>query len=287
MPDDEATTETSGERRARSRARLERARTPRRAWVIARSLVRFSVAALVLVSALVGFQRVERFLIRDPRFVLAAPPDDGAASPNLHLEGLHYASRVRVQAIFEPDFGRSLYLLPLDRRRQQLIEKVDWIRDASIIRVWPDQLTVRLTERSPVAFVMLPAREDTEESALIDESGVILPVPSRTRFDLPVLLGIKSNAPREVRQKGVYRMRQFLKAVGPQGGKISEIDVGDRDNLKATVERDGRTVTLVLGDRNYGQRMQNFIRNYAEIQKRLPHADTLDLRLEDRITVVN
>ena len=44
-------------------------------------------------------------------------------------------------------------------------------------------------------------------------------------------------------------------------------------------------VTLLLGDRNYALRYQNFCESYSEIQRQLPDAATLDLRLEDRITV--
>jgi hypothetical protein len=56
--------------------------------------------------------------------------------------------------------------------------------------------------------------------------------------------------------------------------------------LKVTVPYDGRAETLLLGDHNFALRYQNFVRNYPEIKRRLPGAATLDLRLEDRITVV-
>jgi hypothetical protein len=42
----------------------------------------------------------------------------------------------------------------------------------------------------------------------------------------------------------------------------------------------------LLGDRDFAQRYQNFLNHYPEIKRRLPNAATLDLRLEDRITVV-
>ena len=59
----------------------------------------------------------------------------------------------------------------------------------------------------------------------------------------------------------------------------------------ATISRcpqpyDGRILTLLLGDRNFAVRYGNFLSHYAQIQQRLPGAAVLDLRLEDRITVV-
>ena len=49
---------------------------------------------------------------------------------------------------------------------------------------------------------------------------------------------------------------------------------------------EGRTVTLLLGDHNFALRHQNFVRYYAEIRKKMAGAAVLDLRVEDRITVV-
>jgi hypothetical protein len=67
---------------------------------------------------------------------------------------------------------------------------------------------------------------------------------------------------------------------------ISEIDVSDGDNLKVSQPYDGRSLTLLLGDRNFAARYGNFVSHYAQIQQRLPGAAVLDLRVEDRITVV-
>jgi hypothetical protein len=45
-------------------------------------------------------------------------------------------------------------------------------------------------------------------------------------------------------------------------------------------------VTLLLGDRHFQLRYQNFRNHIGEIKHKLPGASTLDMRLEDRITVV-
>ena len=53
--------------------------------------------------------------------------------------------------------GRSVYLIPLDERRATL-RTVDWVKDASVARVWPNRVVVRVAERKPVAFVTLGSR---------------------------------------------------------------------------------------------------------------------------------
>ncbi len=68
---------------------------------------------------------------------------------------------------------------------------------------------------------------------------------------------------------------------------ISEVDVSDRDNLKVTQPYDGRMVTLLLGDRNFAAALSEFPESLcARSSSGCPDAATLDLRLEDRITVV-
>ena len=69
--------------------------------------------------------------------------------------------------------------------------------------------------------------------------------------------------------------------------RVSEIDVTEPDNLKVTARADNRAVVLLLGDHNYARRFQNFLSHYPKIQERLSNATMLDMRLEDRITVVD
>ena len=199
----------------------------------------------------------------------------------IQLQGAAHASRRTIESVFADDLGRSVYLLPLADRRATL-RTVDWVKDASVARVWPNRVMVRLTERRPVAFVTLaPSR-----FGLIDEDGVILP-PAADRFHLPVLRGVRASAPIADRRDRVQRMQRVLRELGDNAGKIAEVDVSDRDNLKVTQPYEGRMVTLLLGDQDFGVRYQNFVSHYGEIKQKLPGATTLDLRLEDRITVVD
>ena len=237
------------------------------------------IATVVLVISLFGWHQFEQFLIHDSRFAVNGP--DGAEDASaIQIQGSQHASRRAIEAAFADDMGRSLYMVPLDGRRATL-RTVDWVKDATVMRLWPNRVLVRVAERKPVAFVTLGG----SHYGLIDEDGVILP-PATDRFHLPVLKGVNARDPLSDRRDRVQRMLRLLRALGPNADKVAEVDVNDRDDLRVTQPYDNRMVTLLLGDQNFAVRYQNFLNHYAEIREKMPNATSLDLRLEDRITVV-
>jgi len=253
----------------------------------ARAILRYGLAVILacilLTSALYASQRIEQFLIRDPHFSLPGPQDYGLESPNLELSGIQYASRAQIVRVFAPDYGRSLYFFPLAVRRRALLA-VAWVHDATITRVWPNRIQVDVTERTPVAFVKLPA-DGMSRWALIDQEGVILDPPKKHVFRLPVLSGITTGESPDIRARRVRRMRRLIEELGPLADRISEVDASDLENLKIIEQVDGgRTVALLVGDQNFASRVRNFREHYPEIHRKLPQAVTFDLRLDDRIT---
>jgi len=249
-------------------------------------LVRYSAlgigACLVLAGAIYGSQQFEQFLIRDPRFFLPGPPDYGLESPNLEVHGVRYASRAQVLRVFEPDYGRSLYLFPMAARRKALLN-VRWVHDASVARIWPDRVVVQISERKPAAFLQLPA-DGIARWALIDDEGVILDPPAKASFHLPVLTGVLTGETAERRGVRVRRMQRLMRDLGPLADKVSEVDVADLDNLRITEQVGGGAVSLMMGDRNFASRLRNFLDSYPDIHRKMPQAASFDLRLDDRIT---
>ncbi len=256
-----------------------------------RATLRYGVAvASILLLAILGiwiFNRVDQFLAGDPRFQLRETSEDGVRNAGIQIEGARHASRPRILSVFAGDAGRSVYLVPLRDRRSQLLG-IDWVREASVSRVWPNRLQVRISERIPVAFVQLPDSGDPRQFrvALIDAGGVILDPPERARFTLPVLTGIRREQNREMRARRVKSTMRLISEVGKLAKNISEIDVADQENLKVVQQIEGQAVILWLGNSNYLSRMQNFLNHYPEIRRRLAQATTFDLRLDDRITAM-
>jgi cell division protein FtsQ len=267
-----------------SKAAEDRRARGRRVLRVMRLAVISAAAVVVLGGVIYASQRLEQFLIRDPRFTLAGPSDYGQPSPSLRIEGIGHASRWQIQRVFERDFGRSIFLFPLSERRRDMA-RVSWVRDSSIVRTWPNRVTVRIEERRPVAFVKIPFGQ-MARYALIDGDGIILEQPAKASFDLPLLSGVRSGDPVATRARQVHEMQAVLASIGQLANGISEIDVSDRDDVRVRQKMDDRSVLLMLGQENFSTRMQTFFDQYPAIHKRVPNASTFDLRIDDRITAV-
>lgn len=245
------------------------------------------VALLATAAAVVGaWLWLEQFLERSPQLRLASAPEIGQESPSLEVIGQQYARRESVLAVFEPDFGRSLYRVPIRQRRDEL-RRLEWVRDAAVSRIWPNRLRVVLTERTPVAFVVLPSRGTVVlRHSLIDAEGVIMEPPTGAHnFALPVMMGVRPAESQELRRRKVARMGELLRELHDVRDRIAEIDVTSVENLKVTLQAENRALVLLLGYEHFHDKVRNFLAHHAEIRERLPNATTIDLRLDGRIYV--
>lgn len=248
-----------------------------RFWL--RAALWLGVGASVALAA----REVRRFSVTDPHFVLAGPPPPGENTSAFTVEGIRHASRDRIVQVFRSDFGRSVFAVPLGERRRRLLA-VDWVADASVSRIWPNRLAVRIRERTPVAFASLPQPGFGSRIALIDADGVILEKPPRSKFSFPILTGLSEQQGERERGARVKLFLRLKQELGPMAQPVSEVDLASPDNLKITLPVEGTAVELHLGDRNLAWRCRNFLNHYAEIRKRSPQAAVFDLRLDDRIT---
>lgn len=243
---------------------------------------------VLMVMVLIAWHNIEQFLIKDSRFRIAEPEQFVGQSPNLVVEGIHYASTSQIRHLFREDFGRSVYLVPLAKRREQLLA-IDWVEDATVSKVWPQTVKVQIHERVPVAFVHLPpATEDgLWRYALVDRDGYILRPKVAAKFTLPVLLGVDESERIEDRRARVSRVLGMLKEVGNLRENISEVNVDDPNNLIVAERVEGGVVNLLMGDENFAERLQNFLNNYGEIHSKRPDVTAFDLRVDGVISTVH
>jgi len=235
--------------------------------------VAITVGGALFVSTAVAALRVRRYALLDPQFRLSHDHSDA-----LTVQGMQYAPRAKVQRVFAPDFGRSIFAVPLDERRRRLLA-IDWVEDASVSRIWPDRLAVRIRERRPVAFVFFRSGV-----LLIDAHGVLLDPPAKAQFTFPVLSGVREDESEAQRERRVRVLLQIEKELGPLARDLSEVNAADPDNIRIVSQVDQRALEFILGDGNFGRRYRSFLDHYPEIKRRSPEVKTFDLRLDDRIT---
>lgn len=238
-----------------------------------------------LLVGLLTWQRAERFLFEDQRFTLRPPAYGDKLSPDLRLTGLQRAQGAAVRGVFRADEGQSIFRIPLAERQRRLGE-IKWVRTATVSRVWPNRIDVRVEERTPVAFVQVASyrRDQPARVNLIDEDGELLPVIPGVDYALPVLTGVREDQQVAARGARVRLMRRVLSELGPHAKSVSEVNVCQETNIRLIYPMDGRAVHLVMGGELFRQRLERFLRYYPEIQKKMPEVIRLDLRLEDRIT---
>jgi len=176
-----------------------------------RLIGRICVWAVVVAALAFGARQVHAFLITDPRFRLE----------KLEIRGNVYTNLTRVQSVFGADFNRSVFEIPLAERRRHVLA-IDWVKTAAITRIWPDGIVVSVSERKPVAFAKLRVAGTMRHwLALIDEEGILLSVPRKVRFHLPVLSGVAEEQSDEDRRVRVETMEHLLADLGPQAKDIS------------------------------------------------------------------
>jgi cell division protein FtsQ len=225
------------------------------------------------VSTAMAGLKVRQFALTDPQFMLSRDHRDA-----LTIQGMSFTSRSKVLRVFSSDFGHSVFSVPLAERRRRLLA-IDWVEDASVSRIWPDRLIVRIHERTPVAFVFFRSGV-----LLIDSRGVLLDPPPQAQFAFPVLSGVKEDETEDQRRERVRCLARVQEELGSMAKDISEVNASDLDNVRIVAQMEHRAVELLMGDSNFGTRFQNFLSHYPEIEKHSPDAKRFDLRLDDRIT---
>lgn len=232
----------------------------------------FGISALVVFAVLAGAGwLVHEFLRTDPRFRIAG-------SDQVQVESNQQVTADSVRQIFGEDIGRNLFFIPI-RERQQQLESLPWVEHASVERLLPNQIRVKLMERVPVAFA-----QDGARIALIDSHGVLLDPPTSPHaphFSFPVLDGVGTDVPLSTRAARMSEYQGFLKDVDGHGEKVSarlsEVDLSDPEDMQAVIMEGPTPLTLHFGEEQFFQRYQIYQAHLSEWQQQYPRLAKVDL----------
>jgi cell division protein FtsQ len=266
--------------RARRRVPVRRGFLP--AWLRTTwGKLAFGVSLLVIPGLLLALIiAAHSFLDHDPRFRI-----DSSAS--IQTTGNTQLSRSDLLSVFGSDIGRNLFYVPIAKRRVEL-EQIPWVREATVMRLLPNQLRIAIVERTPIAFVLVHGRVE-----LADADGVILtltPQQMAARHDsFVVVSGINPTDPLSVRKARMQIYQRFIGDLDSTGehvsAHLSEIDLSDPEDVRATVPVNGSDLLLHFGDQNFLPRWRNYQTHIAQWEQQYPHLAAIDLRYDREVVL--
>jgi cell division protein FtsQ len=239
----------------------------------------------VLAGVLVVLLAAHRLVFGGSLFVLSG-------SDQIAVTGGQHVSADDVISCFAADLGRNIFYIPLHQRRLA-IEQVPWVAHAAVLRLWPNGIQVRLTERVPVAF----ARVGTGIE-LVDAQGVLLPRPRTGAYNFPVLTDLAGTAPvsdsavdvqQRERQVALYlAMKKELDAGGTHhSNDFSEIDLHDPTDLQTTIQLTGDPDAVVVhfGHEHFLDRYRLLTAHIQQWQSSFAHLTSIDLRYDGQAII--
>jgi cell division protein FtsQ len=238
-------------------------------------------AGLVIVTGGVALGlSVRNFLENDPRFRIDAASD-------IQTMGNNQLSRADLLSVFGSDIGRNIFFVPLSMRSKEL-EQIPWVEHATVMRLLPNELRVTVTERTPIAFV-----REGDQVELVDGDGVILDMPptmmAAKHFSFPVVTGINPSDPLSTRKPRMQIYQKFVAELDASGEKLSEqmseIDLSDPEDVRATVPAKGSDLVLHFGEENFLARYRVYQSHLHEWEQQYPRLAAVDLRYDGQVVL--
>ncbi len=144
---------------------------------------------------------------------------------------------------------------------KQKIEKVTFVKTASITRDVPSGITVKINEREPIAIVRIGG-----SNFFADGEGEILAPAEKMEADLPfAMLGWDEAKSERAGKENIDRLKMYQKMVTEWQdydlvSRVKSVDLADLREPKALLEDSGLPVTIMLSRENFGQQLSSGIK---------------------------
>lgn len=204
----------------------------------------------------------------------------GFSVNHVSIAGRRYTSKEGLYEVLAVSQGESLLNYDLNRARQR-IEVLDWVREAHVMRLWPDSLHVEIVEHRPAAIWQLNG-----QLALIDRDGQIISSEHLSNFANLIHVvgqGAAEEAAGLIDLLNRYpairsRVRSAIRVSGRRWNL--RLDSGIDIKLPDNREEEALHRLLVLDDRH-----RLLVRDIATIDLRLPDRMFIGLRSNEMISL--
>ncbi len=236
----------------------------------------FKATILVLVMAILAFmgRAVYGYMVDSPLLALR----------EVVIEGCRKTSERDILSMTHLDRGPNILSIKLATLRSK-VETNPWIERAEIRRIFPDRISIRITERRPAAIILL------DRFYYIDTQGVIFTrVPKDHQIDHPILTGLHRDDFKANPDEAWGLISKALRLIRViEGGEVlSQKDISEIHMDKAfgisIYTKDG-AIEIKLGLDNYDTKWKRLERVWRHLRKRPFKPAYIDCNYEKRVIV--
>ena len=185
---------------------------------------------------------------------------------------LSRANENNIRAALAAHMNAGFFALDVQAIKSTL-EADPWIEKAVITRVWPDTLSVAITEEVAIAR--------WGHDALLNQYGESFAPELRDEDNtLPLLAG-----PQGMERKVMEQYQAFSQMLSETGLRIREIALSERGSWTLRLDNE---VQINIGRSQVQERVQRFVTFYREyLHTRIAQVATVDLRYNNGISIRN
>lgn len=185
---------------------------------------------------------------------------------------LNRANEGSIRAALAAHLDAGFFALDVQAIKETL-EAEPWIEKAVITRVWPDTLSVAITEEVAIAR--------WGQDALLNQYGESFsPELSEADQTLPLLVG-----PQGMERKVMEQYQAFSQMLSDTGLRIREIALSERGSWALRLDND---IQISIGRNEVKERVQRFVTFYKEyLHTRIEQVAAIDLRYNNGISIRN
>ena len=174
-----------------------------------------------------------------------------------------HISRKDLEAVLSKYVNASFFTLPANRLRTDLAS-LDWAKNVSVDRVWPDTLNIKLEEKKPMAI--------WNDNTLITSDGAAL--PKKNAFHDLMLPKLKGPVNEQTEVLQIYQ--KLSKLLARNGLQLAVIQLRDNHAWELTLTNG---IQLYLGKQDLYPRLQRFCKAYTiAFEEKSEQLSSVDLR---------
>ncbi len=177
---------------------------------------------------------------------------------SVEVRGIERASRTEIERIVLAETEKSgAWNADLDGIKGR-VEKLAFVRSASVSRALPGSVRVSIIEKQPAALIELPSGP-----ALVDENGAVIAAAIRVEPELPFALtgwdetktlqADKDNKQRVKLYQTILREWKQAELIA----RVKSVNTKDLRELIVQSEDSGNRVAISVGRENFGENLKN------------------------------